>query len=509
MHPQAVAVVVEPGPQPGPLADQRLVGHLDGRLPGDRVAVEATAGGPRRTRSITAAVAASAPSSERATRRRVSSVPSPRRDQAGEQAAGGGLLGVAGRPRRAPRPGGPARPARPPSCRRRPRASAGPDTWRSNSSVSAYCSRGRAPGWSATSATICEHQAGLEARARPGRPGRRWPAPARRRPAGATVTAASSMQAGQLGVAQRPVPEVGPQRQHDPQPRTGVGHRRGQAGDEPAPHWPRRSHSVNSSSNWSTTSTSSPSSSGQRLLDRPGDAPARRLARPCRPAAPVRRPPGAAPPPAPRTGSAPGTIEVTNQRVEPGTAPGPQRGQQPGPHHRRLARSRRADHGQQPTGGAGPAEPLDEAVDEALAAEEVGGVGLVEGPQALVGVARRSPTTVATPAPDAGRRPGPPEPAERRRRNSATNVVTVGVPLGRVLGRGPGEHVVDRGGRSGRRARGRRAAGRAAGGAAARPACAPRGRAARRSAPRRATMPRPCTSAGGPTASRRSCSGEA
>ena len=37
---QAVTVVVEPAPQPRPLADQRLVGHLDGRLPGQRVAVE-------------------------------------------------------------------------------------------------------------------------------------------------------------------------------------------------------------------------------------------------------------------------------------------------------------------------------------------------------------------------------------------------------------------------------------------------------------------------------------
>ena len=44
--PEVVAVVLQPGPQPGPLADQRLVGDFDGRFTRHRVTVEGQEPGP-------------------------------------------------------------------------------------------------------------------------------------------------------------------------------------------------------------------------------------------------------------------------------------------------------------------------------------------------------------------------------------------------------------------------------------------------------------------------------
>ena len=119
-----------------------------------RVAVEAQQAGGAEPVDAPPRAPASSPSSARSTRRRVSSVPSPSVDQAAEQPAHArslarrrgsrySSLGPAGQ-----RPGDAAELAVAPPGQHARRPA------RSYSSVSAYCSSGSAPGWSATSATI-------------------------------------------------------------------------------------------------------------------------------------------------------------------------------------------------------------------------------------------------------------------------------------------------------------------------------------------------------------------
>ena len=70
-----------------------------------------------------------------------------------------------------------------------------------------------------------------------------------------------------------------------------------------------------------------------------------------------------------------------------GQGPAAQGGQQPGVDDARLPAATRADQGDEPAPGAGLAEPCQQPFDEALATEEVGGVGFFEGAQSLVRVA--------------------------------------------------------------------------------------------------------------------------
>ena len=64
------------------------------------------------------------------------------------------------------------------------------------------------------------------------------------------------------------------------------------------------------------------------------------------------------------------------------------RRQQARPHHARLPAAAGSDDGDEASPGAGLAEPGDEPLDEAFAAEEVPDVGRAEGPQTLVRVLR-------------------------------------------------------------------------------------------------------------------------
>ena len=99
-----------------------------------------------------------------------------------------------------------------------------------------------------------------------------------------------------------------------------------------------------------------------------------------------------------------------------------QGGQQPGVDHARLAAPARADQGDEPAPGPGLAEPGEQPLDEPLPPEEVGGVGLLEGPQALVGVA----------GPASARPAAPPSPAAAW--TAATNESRVVVPRRQEIG---------------------------------------------------------------------------
>ena len=100
--------------------------------------------------------------------------------------------------------------------------------------------------------------------------------------------------------------------------------------------------------------------------------------------------------------------------------------QQPGPHHAGLARPRTADDQHEPSTQVVAGEPGEDLVDEVGTAEEVGGVGLVEGPQALVRVRQRpspagsAPVSAATSSGTNSAIGGRPAVATPRARTSAT-----------------------------------------------------------------------------------------
>ena len=173
---------------------------------------------------------------------------------------------------------------------------------------------------------------------------------------------------------------------------------------------------VNSSSNWSITSSScvpsagstrsqrarQPALAGELLEQRGGRSTATRSSAAS----------------SSSNGCGAGVISIgTSPRHR--DAPRADRRQQPGPHHARLPAPARSDHRDEAAPGAGLAEPGDQPLDEPFAAEEVPGVGRAEGPQALVrvlglgarpsGVVARCARSAAR-APRAGRRRTPPRP---------------------------------------------------------------------------------------------------
>ena len=96
-------------------------------------------------------------------------------------------------------------------------------------------------------------------------------------------------------------------------------------------------------------------------------------------------------------GEEPGSIVVTNHWPDPGTSPRRTRGNSPArttldlpvPDPPTTSTSRPAE--------VVAREPGEDLVDEVVAAEEVGGVGLVEGPQALVRVRERRSSASGSP----------------------------------------------------------------------------------------------------------------
>ena len=183
--------------------------------------------------------------------------------------------------------------------------------------------------------------------------------------------------------------------------------------------------------------------------------------RPCSSAKPAgrrRRRPAAAPTPAPRTDARPGTIVVTNQRSEPATAPPRSAGSRPARTTEDLPEPDGPTTVRNRPSGPGAGELGDEPVDEAVAAEEVGGVGLLERPQALVrvppaAVARRTRPGHGV---SAARRPGRAceagggelggrrEAAPRRRRRRASRVEHIGAHVGRTAPHDAGRRALRR-----------------------------------------------------------------
>ena len=296
----------------------------------------------------------------------------------------------------------------------------------------------RAPGWSATSATISETSPGSNSA--PTRVGRIDDGPfelvgGQRR----TLTVELLDEPTERPVAQRPVLEVGPHGQHHPQSGSGPRSRRapGRRGSgrrlvvlgqgeqllelvDHQEHSRRRRRGP-----W-------PDHRGRCLDDR----------RPARPSESggAGWPPAARPPPAPRTGSAraawwPRTTGPS-RAPRPAAAPAAAR---PGPP--RLPDPRRTDHRRD---AASVPVRLSSSTSWSTSRSrpgEVGGVGLGEGPQPLVGVAGLGrPTRRA--APDPRRLPtGRPSSAAR---NGGDELLDRREAVGRVLGRRPGQDLVDR-----------------------------------------------------------------
>ena len=181
-----------------------------------------------------------ASSSPRATRRRVSCRPSPsvtsrrktcpiaRRPSASEAVY------------EAVRAGRRGRPSIPPISRYAASVSRSPSR-RSNSSVSANCSSGSAPGWCATSAIISATRPGSRQHATAVRPVRGSPAPARRRCSGGTVSVRVRQQLAEPRVDERPVVEVRPERHDHPEPAVGIERRDAERFQEAARAPARRS----------------------------------------------------------------------------------------------------------------------------------------------------------------------------------------------------------------------------------------------------------------------------
>ena len=149
-----------------------------------------------------------------------------------------------------------------------------------------------------------------------------------------------------------------------------------------------------------------------------------------------------------------GTGAGVHRRHEPlvgsGHRASAQRRHQAGPHHRRLARPRRTHDRQQPVAGSLTVHAGDQLVDQALPAEEVVSVALVEGTQPLV--------RVLHPGADDGQLPLTTRMLGLDRRQHLAEIECAGgecervdeladvlVALGRVLSRGPLQHVVDGG----------------------------------------------------------------
>ncbi len=110
---------------------------------------------------------------------------------------------------------------------------------------------------------------------------------------------------------------------------------------------------------------------GEDAVDRPGDAElvALELAPSARAAARRQRPGAAVS--SSRNGCDPGSSSITYQRSEPGIAPAPQRGHQPGPNHRGLPRPGGPTTARNRAAGSSSARLSDQPLDDGLSPEEV------------------------------------------------------------------------------------------------------------------------------------------